>query len=243
MLEESLYLFGVIAVCWAIIFILRAVPFIFFGSLKKPIPAKVELFFGNVLSPIIIAAIIVWAYSSLNYKSFSPYLAGALTIGLHLWRRNALLSVIVGTLAYMTLVNLCGCSSQRIVVLDKENPSIHVTNLGIKIDDNFVEEHEVAKLLIDNDIPKTRVIHILVDDDLRELRTSRNLMGSLCAAGYSRPVLVTKQHADAVVSDKPKRPQPMGGFNSDRSSSSSKKAKKSAQNSKPRKIRYKKAHE
>lgn len=243
MLEQALYLLGVIAICWAIIFALRAVPFLFFGSLKKPIPKKIENFFSNILSPIIIFCIIIWAYSGLAYRTMAPYIAGFLTIGIHLWRRNALLSVIVGTLAYMTLVNLCGCSSQRIVVLDKEDPSIHVTNLGIKIDDNFVEEHEVAKLLIDNDIPKTRVIHILVDDDLRELRTSRNLMGSLCAAGYSRPVLVTKQHADAVVSDKPKRPQPMGGFNSDRSSSSSKKAKKSAQNSKPRKIRYKKAHE
>lgn len=165
---------------------------------------------------------------------------GLLTIGLHLWRRNALMSVIVGTLAYMTLVNLCGCASQRIITLDKTNPSIHVTNLGIKIDDQFVEEHEVAELLLENDIPKTRVIHILVDDDLKELKTSRNLMASLCAAGYSRPVLVTKQHAEVEVSKTSKHPQ-AGGFAP--VDTSSKTSKMKAAPKKPTKIRYKKAHE
>lgn len=240
MLNQILYLLGVVAICWAIIFALRALPFLFFGSSVKPIPKKVEAFFGNVLSPIIIFLIIVWAYSGLAYRTMAPYVAGVLTIGLHLWRRNALMSVIVGTLAYMTLVNLCGCASQRIVTLDKENPSIHVTNLGIKIDDNFVEEHEVAQLLIENDIPKSRVIHILVDDDLRELKTSRNLMASLCAAGYSRPVLVTKQHAEVEVSKTPKYPQ-TGGFTP--MSSSSKTSKTKTAPKKPTKIRYKKAHE
>lgn len=239
MLNRYLYLAAVVFVCWAVIFSLRALPFVLFGSRKKPLPPKVEWFFGSVLSPIIIAAVIIWAYSGLEYKTLYPYIAGALTIGLHLWRRNALMSVIFGTIAYMTLVNLCGCASQRIVTLDKENPSIHVTNLGIKIDDNFVEEHEVAQLLLDNDIPKTRVIHILVDDDLKELKTSRNLMGSLCAAGYSRPVLVTKQHAEVEVSKTPKYPQPVGGYTP--VSSSSKTTKPKAK--KPTKIRYKKAHE
>ncbi len=242
MLDQALYLLGVIAICWAIIFALRAVPFLFFGSLKKPIPKKIEVFFGNILSPIIIFCIIIWAYSGLAYRTMAPYIAGFLTIGIHLWRRNALMSVIIGTFAYMTLVNLCGCASQRIVTLDKENPSIHVTNLGIKIDDNFVEEKEVAQLLIDNDIPKTRVIHILVDDDLRELKTSKNLMASLCAAGYSRPVLVTKQHAEVEVSKTPKYPQAAtGGYTP--VSSSSKTSKQKATPKKPTKIRYKKAHE
>lgn len=242
MLDQALYLLGVIAICWAIIFALRAVPFLFFGSLKKPIPKKIEAFFGNILSPIIIFCIIIWAYSGLAYRTMAPYIAGFLTIGIHLWRRNALMSVIVGTIAYMTLVNLCGCASQRIITLDKENPSIHVTNLGIKIDDNFVEEKDVAQLLIDNDIPKTRVIHILVDDDLKELKTSRNLMGSLCAAGYSRPVLVTKQHAEVEVSKTPKYPQAAtGGYTP--VSSSSKTSKSKAAPKKPTKIRYKKAHE
>lgn len=240
MLNRYLYLGAVVVVCWAVIFALRALPFVFFGSRKKPLPPKVEWFFGSVLSPIIIAAVIIWAYSGLEYKTLNPYIAGFLTIGIHLWRRNALMSVIIGTFAYMTLVNLCGCASQRIVTLDKENPSIHVTNLGIMIDDNFVEEHEVAQLLIDNDIPKTRVIHILVDDDLKELKTSRNLMGSLCAAGYSRPVLVTKQHAEVEVSKTPKYPQTStGGYTPVNDT----KAKPKTQPKKPTKIRYKKAHE
>lgn len=240
MLNRYFYLAAVVAVCWAVIFSLRALPFVLFGSRKKPFSPKVEGFFGNVLSPIIIAAVILWAYSGLEYKTLYPYVAGLLTIGIHLWRRNALMSVIVGTLAYMTLVNLCGCASERIITLDKENPSIHVTNLGIKIEENFVEEKDVAQLLIDNDIPKTRVIHILVDDDLRELKTSKNLMASLCAAGYSRPVLVTKQHAEVEVSKTPKYPQPVGGGYTP-VSSSSKTSKPKAK--KPTKIRYKKAHE
>lgn len=243
MIDQYLYLAAVIVVCWAVIFTLRALPFILFGSRKKPLPPKIEWFFGNVLSPLIIAAVIAWAYTGLEYKTLNPYIAGILTIGIHLWRRNALISVIVGTLAYMTLVNLCGCASERIVTLDKENPSIHVTNLGIKIDENFVEEKDVAQLLIDNDIPRTRVIHILVDDDLKELKTSKNLMASLCAAGYSRPVLVTKQHAEVEISKTPKYPQAVGGSYTPVGSSSSKASKAKATPKKPTKIRYKKAHE
>lgn len=196
MIEQYLYLVAVVAICCAVVFLLRAVPFILFSCCKKQLPKRMEWFFVSILSPMIILGVIIWAYSGLEYTTFNPYIAGALTIGIHLWRRNAIVSVLVGTITYMALVNLSGCTSERIVSLDRDNPSIHVTRLGIMIEERYVEIIEVPKLLIENDIPKTRVIHILVDNDLQELDTSRTLMGVLAAAGYSRPVLVTKQHAD-----------------------------------------------
>lgn len=140
------------------------------------------------------------------------------------------LLTIGGVLACMTIMILCGCASQRIVSLDKNDPSIHVTRLGVKIDENFVEIEEVPQMLLENDIPKSRVIHILVDDDLQELQTSRTLMGYLAKAGYSRPVLVTKRHAEVEANRKVE------------SKNVSVSTGEASEKKKPKQIRYKKAN-
>jgi len=193
--REIIYMLGVIAVGFAVNYALRALPFLLFAGKSRELPRWVERF-GNLISPVIIAALVVYSYSGLEWKTAWPYLAGALTVGLQLWRRNALASIVAGTVAYMLLLNV-GCVSLPEVGVDANDPSVMVKGDGVYFDETRVEMAEVAPILERAEIPHTRTIHILLDEGVTDLRPARMLMGSLARAGYTRPVLVTKRHAES----------------------------------------------
>lgn len=195
MTNDILYMLGVVAVGFALNFGLRAVPFVIFGTRKGELPAWVAKF-GDFISPVIIAALIVYSYSGMQWKTAWPYLAGAVTVGLQVWRRNPLTSIVVGTVVYMCLLN-CGCSTQRAVSLDVRNPSVRVSVDAVWIDRDRVPPQAVPRILDDSDIPKTRPVHILLDDDVKDLTRARFLMACLAKGGYTRPVLVTKRHGES----------------------------------------------
>ena len=224
-MDDFVYMLCVVAVGFALNFGLRAVPFVIFGSRKGALPPWVQTF-GNFVSPVIIAGLIVYSYSGLEWKTVWPYLAGAVTVGLQIWKRNPLASIVVGTVLYMCLLN-CGCSSTRIIALDAKNPSIRVTETALYCGDEQVKVDELADILKSNDIPKTRTIHILLDPEAKDLRAARFVMAYLAKMGYTRPVLVTKRHGESYATGK--KP---------------KNASMSAPASAPvKKIRYKKATE
>ena len=87
---------------------LRFLPFIVFGGKRKPPAIVVKL--GGALPYAVMGMLVVYclkdvAFSSLG--SFMPELiACALIVVLHLWRRNTLLSIIVGTVSYMLMTQL-----------------------------------------------------------------------------------------------------------------------------------------
>jgi len=101
--NDVLYMAGIVAVGFAVNFGLRALPFLFFGARRGPLPPWVEKF-GSFVSPVIIACLIVYSFSGVQWRAASPYVAAALTVGLQLWRRNPLLSIVVGTVVYMALL-------------------------------------------------------------------------------------------------------------------------------------------
>ena len=102
---------------------------------------------------------------------------------------------------------VCGCSTTRSSIeLDDRNPSIRQTIHGTMIGDVRVKPEEVPEYLSDFDVPHDRTIHILLDSDVRDLRPARMLMAHLAKAGYTRPVLVTKRHAEANIVKKRKKP-------------------------------------
>lgn len=103
MADEIVYMLGIVAAGFAVNFTLRALPFILFAGRDRTLPSWVERL-GGVVSPVIIGALIIYSYSGLEWKAASPYLAGAVTVGLQLWLRNPLGSIIAGTLAYMVLI-------------------------------------------------------------------------------------------------------------------------------------------
>jgi branched-subunit amino acid transport protein AzlD len=211
MKQEIVYMVCVIAACFAVNYLLRALPFLLFAGRDRELPPWVERF-GNVVSPVIIAALIVYSYTGLAWKTAYPYLAGAFVIGLQLWKRNALVSIVAGTILYMALLT-CGCASRPPIEFDAENPVLRVSRLGVLFGERFVEPAEVPAILKDYDIPHDRVIHIRLDAEVKDLRPARALMAHLRRTGYTRPVLVTKRHAESFVTEKPKRETRRGGMN------------------------------
>lgn len=105
MSDEIAYMLAIVAVGFAVNFGLRALPFVLFGGRDRAAPAWIDRISGFI-SPVIIAALVVYSFSGLAWRTPWPYVAGALTVALQLWRRNPLLSIVIGTATYMTLVNL-----------------------------------------------------------------------------------------------------------------------------------------
>ena len=84
----------------------RAIPFVLFPEGKK-IPKAVE-YLGKVLPPAVIGMLVVYCFKSVSFVSY-PFglpelIAGLTVIVLHIWKRNNLLSIGVGTILYMVLV-------------------------------------------------------------------------------------------------------------------------------------------
>ena len=98
-----------------------------------------------------------------------------------------------------------GCTTHRTLELDAKHPAVSVTTLGVRFGDELVKPEEVAGILEDYDVPHDRVIHIQLEPDVRDLMPARTLMGYLSRAGYTRPVLVTHQHAESANLGKVKK--------------------------------------
>ena len=196
MKSEIVYMLGIVAAGFAVNYALRALPFLLFAGKDRDIPKWITRF-GDLVSPVIIGALIFYSYSGLQWRTAWPYLAGALVVGLQLWRRNALVSIVAGTVLYMCLLN-AGCMSSGIteIELDADNPSIRYSTQGFLIGEKFVNPNKIPGLLEDFEIPKSRTIHILVDEDAeRDLAKARAFMKLLAHNGYRRSVLVTKQRS------------------------------------------------
>ena len=101
--ERVLYLAAATATGWAVTYALRALPFIVFARKSRPLPSWVRRA-DRYISPTIIGALIVFSCASLEWRTAAPYLAGALTLAVQFWRRNALLSIASGTALYMALL-------------------------------------------------------------------------------------------------------------------------------------------
>lgn len=233
---EVSYLLMVVATGWAVTFGLRALPFLLFAGKDRQLPAWVEKF-GSFVSPVIIGGLIVYSYATLKlgegetakaaWKTAWPYLAGALTVGLQLWKRNPLASIIAGTVVYMLLLN-CGCTTYREVPVDAQHTVIRVKPDGIYFEERRIAPQALPEILDDLEVPRQREVHLKIDREVADLGEARLAMGCLAKAGYERSVLVTERHAEAVVTGK-KRPPAKAGAASARPA--------------PKRIRYKKANE
>ena len=90
---------AVMGICAAVTLATRALPFICFGQ-KRAVPRLVTSL-GHSLPPAIMAALVV------TLSSGAIQLICAATVAaLHIWRRNTLLSIGVGTALYMALIRL-----------------------------------------------------------------------------------------------------------------------------------------
>lgn len=87
---------------------LRFIPFLIFGGKKEP-PACIT-YLGHVLPGAIMAMLVVYCLKGVSLSSISGFMpeliASAAVVAVHVWKRNTLLSILVGTVGYMLLVQL-----------------------------------------------------------------------------------------------------------------------------------------
>ena len=97
----------IIAVCALCTLLERALPFLVFRG--REVPGAVR-YLGRVLPMAVMATLVVYCLRDTVFTSpagFVPQLiALVVVVGLHLWRRSALLSIVGGTAVYMVLVQL-----------------------------------------------------------------------------------------------------------------------------------------
>ena len=97
-----------VALCVVATMLTRFTPFFIFSS-KKPTPAYVQ-YLGKALPSAIFGMLVVYCLKGVSITTGShgipELIAIALTVVLHKWRHQTLLSIAGGTLCYMLLVQL-----------------------------------------------------------------------------------------------------------------------------------------
>ena len=85
---------------------LRFLPFLLFGENRKT--PQIITYLGTVLPFAIMGMLVVYCLKDVSFSApggWLPQLIGCLVVaGLHIWKRNTLLSIGAGTLCYMLLV-------------------------------------------------------------------------------------------------------------------------------------------
>ena len=98
----------IIAVASLCTILLRAFPFLIFGG-KKEVPSTVQ-YLGKALPPAIMAVLVVYCLRGVSFLKGNhgiPEIISVLVVaGLHIWKKNILLSIGLGTVCYMLLVQL-----------------------------------------------------------------------------------------------------------------------------------------
>lgn len=102
------YVWYAIAVTALVTAGLRFLPFLVFGG-KRKTPKIIEKL-GRVLPYAIMGMLVVYCLKGTTFASASgfvpPFIACLVVGGLHIWKRNTLLSIIAGTVCYMVLVQM-----------------------------------------------------------------------------------------------------------------------------------------
>ena len=97
-----------IGLCALATMLTRFLPFLLFSS-RRPTPKYVR-YLGRALPPAIFGMLVVYCLRNVSITSGShglpELIAIAVTVGLHLWKRQTLLSIAGGTIAYMLLIQL-----------------------------------------------------------------------------------------------------------------------------------------
>ena len=93
-----------VAVMALVTILLRFLPFLIF---RKQTPAYIT-YLGRVLPPAIIGMLVVYCLKDITLTAhphgLPELIAAAFVVGLQVWRRNALISILSGTVVYMLLI-------------------------------------------------------------------------------------------------------------------------------------------
>jgi branched-subunit amino acid transport protein AzlD len=105
-MPDTPYLFAAVAVAAAVTWALRALPFAALTTLRSSATVR-EL--SSRMPAGVMVILLVYCLRDLPVthpvRLVAPVVALVVTAGLHLWRRNALLSIVAGTVVYVVLAN------------------------------------------------------------------------------------------------------------------------------------------
>ena len=95
-----------IAVMAAVTMLLRFLPFLIF---RKKTP-KYVTYLGKVLPPAVIGMLVIYCLKDISPLT-APFgipalIAAAVVVGLQIWKRNSLVSILAGTAVYMLITKL-----------------------------------------------------------------------------------------------------------------------------------------
>lgn len=97
-----------VAIMALVTLLLRALPFIIFNG-KRKTPAFIT-YLSNVLPYAIMGMLVVYCLRGTEIimppHGIPELIACIVVVGLHLWERNTLLSIAIGTAVYMMLIQL-----------------------------------------------------------------------------------------------------------------------------------------
>jgi len=97
-----------VAVVAGLTFLTRALPFALFGRQDRPSAALTDL--SRLLPSAIIAVLVIYCLKTIDFRQtagFLPQLIAVVIVAvLHVWKRNNLLSIGVGTACYMLMVQV-----------------------------------------------------------------------------------------------------------------------------------------
>ena len=98
---------AIIAVCALCTLLERALPFLIFS--RKQVPEYIN-YLGRVLPAAIICTLTFYCLRNISFGEASAWapqiIASAVTVLLHLWKRNTMLSIVGGTAVCMLLTQL-----------------------------------------------------------------------------------------------------------------------------------------
>lgn len=104
---SNTYIIAMIAVMSIVTMLLRFTPFLIFGN--RQTPAYID-FLGKYLPYAIMGMLVIYCLKNISFVS-APFgvpeiIAVLVTAGLHVWKRNTLISIICGTACYMILLQM-----------------------------------------------------------------------------------------------------------------------------------------
>ncbi len=104
-MPDPLYAIAAVLIAAAVTWALRALPF----TALAPLRASATIRFLSTRMPAgVMVILVVYCLRDLplpQLRALAPLTALAVTVGLHLWRRNALLSILGGTAVHVTLAS------------------------------------------------------------------------------------------------------------------------------------------
>lgn len=108
-MPEPGYILSAILIAGLITWMLRAVPFMMLASLRN---SRLLAYIGERMPVGIMAILAVYTLQGTELTSFSAVgatiIALGVTIGLHIWRRQMILSIFGGTAVYVVLASVFG---------------------------------------------------------------------------------------------------------------------------------------